>query len=66
MPLLKDATELTPQGSMVTLKQVANIKHTSVDALRAWLRAHPEVRLHKVGSTIVVDLNAFDKYVTRY
>ncbi len=66
MALLKMAQELAPIGSLVTLKQAAKLKRTTYEALRAYLRAHPEIRLQKVGSTIVVDLNALEGYVTRY
>ena len=67
MTLLQDATELGSHGlgNLVTIKQGAALKGVKYDALRVWLRNHPEIKIWRVGTTITMRKEDLEKYNCR-
>lgn len=50
---------------LVTASEAARLKGTTVDALRLWLKRHPEVPRQAIGRVIVVRYSELDSYNPR-
>jgi hypothetical protein len=61
LALLTRSEELSIPG-FVTIAQGAKLKGVSYDALRIWLRNHPEIATKHIGKSIILRTVELEKY----
>lgn len=62
MSLLSSAQDELYLVGYLTIAQAASYKRVKYDAMRVWLRYHPEVPTRRIGGQVLVSISVLKRY----